>query len=87
MAHRAFAPDGSGCCPGARFGRVDVWTDHRVHERCHEACQIAKGEECVCSCLGKNYGEGRHLAGWVEVGDSGVLVTDEIIRQQWVVEA
>lgn len=68
-----------------RFGRCVVVTEHRASEQCHAACQGALGDECVCSCLGKNHGGGRALGGWVEVG-AGVLVSEEIIQATWVVE-
>ncbi|WIM93135.1 DUF5710 domain-containing protein [Actinoplanes oblitus] len=61
-----------------RFQRVDVFLDHRDGEPCGPRCRDAAGDDCVCSCLGRNHGGGEFwrrcpdVAAPALVGDSGV---------------
>lgn len=67
-----------------RYGKCEVWMDFNSKERCHVSCKTARGDECVCSCLGKYHKDGNLFDGWTELGD-GVLVSDDVIRTHWVV--
>lgn len=69
------------------FGECEVTTEHRSDERCNTACQTACRDECVCSCLGRHHAGGRAVNGWIEVGEQGVLISDNVVRARRLVRA
>jgi len=53
-----------------RHGQVYVIQPYREREVCAPACWQAEGQECACSCLGANHGQGDGGAAWYVVSDA-----------------
>lgn len=51
-------------------GQVYVIQPYRETEKCAAACWEAAGEECACSCMGRNHGIGYPGGRWYEVSDA-----------------
>jgi hypothetical protein len=68
-----------------RYGKVEVWLEFSLTQKCDKRCRDAHGDECVCSCLGMNHGGiwGRR---WFEVGET-TLISPEVKRIVGVVTA
>lgn len=47
------------------FDVVEVWTEHRIVERCDIRCVNARGDECVCACGGVNHRTGDGSSHWM----------------------
>lgn len=55
-----------------RDGLVNVEMHYSTTEQCDRRCKNAKGDDCTCSCEGKNHGDGDH-ASWTPVGDTTLV--------------
>lgn len=64
-----------------RYGSVDVYVDHTVRHACGAMCRNAEGDDCQCSCLGDNHGNGRWHEGWQPVGDEWVVRNERVRRR------
>ncbi len=53
-----------------RFGEVYVIQPFREQEVCAPACWNALGEECQCSCMGKNHGMNSPAGRWKVVSET-----------------
>lgn len=67
-------------------GRVALALEYRLTDRCDIRCQAARGDDCVCSCLGEHHGGGRAVRGWRVVGDT-TLVDSHVHVRRYVVTA
>lgn len=52
------------------YGKVYLIQPFQPHQKCAPACWNATGEECQCSCLGKNHGAGKPKGKWYEVSET-----------------
>lgn len=67
-----------------RLGRIDVYVDFRTAEQCDTRCRNARGQECTCSCLGRQHGRGITY-GWNLVGDTTMVQSSGTVRRHLVV--
>lgn len=71
-----------------RFGECEVIAHYNTLETCTTGCQEATGDDCECSCRGRDHGGGRAQRGWVPVGHHGLVgwnVTEAeyLVRASW----
>lgn len=64
----------------SKHGSVEVYIDFKTTVKCDKRCRDAKGNECVCQCLGDNHKGGSLLTGWFEVGET-TLITSDVKRR------
>ncbi|WP_156960975.1 hypothetical protein [Kocuria marina] len=71
-----------------RDGKVLIEMHYSQTEKCDLRCQNATGDDCTCSCEGKNHGQAEH-ASWKQVGETTLVrgggrkvVTRELTREQ-----
>lgn len=38
-----------------RYGKVEIYMQFSISQRCNSSCMGAKADECVCACLGTNH--------------------------------
>ena len=55
-----------------RDGEVQIEMHYSESEQCDERCQNAKGDDCTCSCEGKNHGAAEH-GSWRQVGETTLV--------------
>lgn len=55
-----------------RDGEVQIEMHYSTSEQCDERCQNARGNDCTCSCEGKNHGAAEH-ASWKPVGETTLV--------------
>jgi hypothetical protein len=55
--------------------------DFRQSERCDTRCQRARGDECTCSCLGENHRGAAYWRNWIEVGETTLVASGDILRR------
>ena len=53
-----------------RFDKTYLIKPYRESQKCAPACWDAKGDLCVCSCMGKNHGLGQPGGQWFIVSDT-----------------
>lgn len=70
----------------AHYGRVYVRLEFKASMRCDSRCRDAKGDDCVCSCLGSNHG-GAAGRTWFEVGDTTLISSDTRVITGWATTA
>jgi hypothetical protein len=52
------------------YGQVYVIQEFRPQQKCAPACWDAEGVDCVCSCGGRNHGEGQPSGRWFILSDT-----------------
>ncbi|QKV74554.1 hypothetical protein [Amycolatopsis sp. Hca4] len=61
-----------------RFGACDVYLDIATRTVCTAACRDARGEECDCSCEGRNHRGLDFMLQWIDLGS--VLIGVDVKR-------
>jgi hypothetical protein len=60
-------------------GRILLGREYNRSEKCNHRCVSAKLHKCTCSCLARNHGGGRWMAGWRIAAET----TNRIDDREW----
>lgn len=61
-----------------KFGEIDVYLEFSTRQRCDVRCRDARGDDCVCSCMGENHGGAAYWRHWMLVGDTTLVGNAEV---------